>query len=188
MKSVKNIQILLPILFLVFATTSCQPALKEFQPKADSLFKITFSHPADWNWEEQIPFDEPPLNVELPLSERIVLANGSFDNGNITIQVYFESPGSLAKIKEEMGAYSGDSAYKVLSNTAFQIEGYDARWLTLSGVAYLAQDTIAIQDEIIYLFAEDRYYEITLFILESDKDGEFHKQFEDLVKSIKVMP
>ena len=184
----KNIQLLLLMLSFLSVMTSCQPALKEFQPEKDSLFKITFSYPASWTWEEDIPFDEPPLNTELPPSERIILQNGSLDNGSIAIQVYYETSTSLAKIKEGMDTFSGDSAYTVLSDTILQIDGYDARWFTLSGVAYSAQGTIAIQPEIIYLFTEDRYYTIDLDILESERDGDFHKRFEDLVKSIKVLP
>ncbi len=176
------------LMISLLSITACQPIQKEFQPKADSLFKITFSYPANWNWQEQIPFDEPPPNVELPPSERIILQNGSLDNGSIAIQVYYETSASLAKIKGEMDTYSGDSAYKVLVNTPLQIDGYDARWITLSGVAYSGQGTIPIQPEIIYLFTEDRYYEITLDIAESRKDADIHKQFEELIKNIKVLP
>jgi hypothetical protein len=178
-----------PLLLLTLSLllTTCQPALKEFQPETNSLFKITFSYPASWNWEEQIPFDEPPPNVELPPSERIVLQNGSLDNGAIAIQVYYETSASLAKIKDGMNMYFDDSAYKVLTDTTLKIDGYDARWFTLSGVAYSAQGTIAIQPEIIYLFTEDRYYTIDLSILESERDGSFHKQFEELIKSIKIL-
>lgn len=183
MKSIQGLFILLSFLIL----TACQPQLKEFQPANDSLFKITFSYPADWNWEEDIPFDEPPLNVELPPSERIILANGDLQSGSITIQVYYASPASLVNIKDEIDSYSGDFAFTVLSNIAFQIDGNDARWFTLSGIAYSAQGKIATQNEVIYLFSEDRYYEITLFVLETKKDERFHKQFEGLIKSIKVL-
>jgi hypothetical protein len=185
-KNMKNIQLLLLMLSFLSGMTSCQPALKEFQPEKDSLFKITFSYPAIWDWEEDIPFDDF-IGVPPP-SERIILQNGSLDNGSIAIQVYYETSTSLAKIKEGMDTFSGDSAYTVLSDTILQIDGYDARWFTLSGVAYSAQGTIAIQPEIIYLFTEDRYYTIDLDILESERDGDFHKRFEDLVKSIKVLP
>lgn len=164
----KNICRLLLVLSIL-SITGCKQALKEFQPEKDSLFKITFSYPASWNWEEDIPFDEPPPNVELPPSERIILQNGTLDNGSIAIQVYYESPSSLAKIKEHADTYSGDSAYTVLSNTTLQIDGYYGSWLTLWGVAYSAQGTIAIQPEIIYLFTEDRYYTIDFFYFRSRK-------------------
>ena len=184
----KNFQRLALMLSFLSVIIACQSELKEFQPEADSLFKITFSNPTSWIWEEQIPFDEPPPNVELPPSERIILQNGSLENGTIAIQVYYEMSTSLAKIKDGMDTYFDDSAYKVLTNTTLQIDGYDARWFTLSGVAYLAQSTIAIQPEIIYLFTEDRYYTIDFDILESERDGSFHKQFEELIKSIKILP
>ena len=120
----KNIQRLLLIISLASAIVSCQPALKEFQPEKDSLFKITFSYPSSWNWEEQIPFDEPPLNVELPPSERIILQNGSLENGSIAIQVYYESSASQAKTKKMIDTYSGDSASTLRANTTLQIDGY----------------------------------------------------------------
>jgi hypothetical protein len=184
----KIIQHLLLTLFLLSVTTACQSALKEFQPKNDSLFKITFSYPASWNWQEDIPFDEPPPNADLPPSERIILQNGSLENGSIAIQVYYESSASLAKIKEKMDTYPGDSSSTLRADTTLQIDGYYARWFTLSTVAYSSQGSIPTQDEVINLFTEDRYYEITLFIFESEIDGIFHKQFEELIKSIKILP
>lgn len=68
----KNIQRLLLTLLLLSATTACQPTLKDFQPENDSLFKITFSYPASWNWEKEIPYDELRPFEEPPPSERMV--------------------------------------------------------------------------------------------------------------------
>jgi hypothetical protein len=183
----KNIQPLLLMLALLSVMTACQPALKEFQPAKDSLFKITFSYPASWNWVEDIPFDEPPPFAELPPSERIILENGSLENGSISIQVY-ESSKPHTEIKEWIKTYSRDSAFTLRANTTLQIDGYDARWLTLSTVAYSSQNNRDVQQEVIYLFTDDRYYTIDLTILESEIDGRVHKEFEEVIKTIKVLP
>jgi hypothetical protein len=184
---VKNIQLLLLTLFLLSVTTACQPALREFQPEDASLFKITFSYPASWNWEEVIPFDEPPLDEELPHSERIVLMNGSLENGSISLQVY-ESSEPHIKAKEWIDMLSSDSVFTLLADTTFQIDGYHARWLTLSTVAYSSEGNVDVQEEVVYLFTEDRYYTIDLSLLESEIDGRVHEEFKELIKTIKVLP
>ncbi|MFN8398760.1 MAG: hypothetical protein U0X74_02000 [Anaerolineales bacterium] len=183
----KIIQYLLSTLLLLSVTTACQSTLKEFQPKNDSLFKITFSYPASWNWYEDIPFDEPPLDVELPPSERFVVENGSLEEGSISIQVYL-TPAPHTEAREWIDEFSSsDSPFTVLDDNTLQIDGHEARWLTLSSVAWSAQGNIDAYDEIVYLFTEDRYYTIGLSELESEIDRRVHKEFEKLVQSIRVL-
>jgi len=187
-QNMKIIQRSLLIFFLLSVTTACQPALKEFQPDKDSLFKITFSYPASWSWVEDIPFDEPPPFVDLPLSERIVVENGSLESGSISIQVY-ESLKPHSEAKKWIDTLSNDAAFTILADTTFQIDGYDARWLTLSTIAYYSsENTVDVQDEVIYLFTEDRYYTIDLSLLQSEINGRVHKEFEELIETIQVFP
>lgn len=136
---------------------------------------------------EDIPYDEPPLGEELPPSERIVLKNGSLENGSISIQVY-ESPEPHTKAKEWIDILSKDSAFTLRTDTPLQIDGYDARWLSLSTVAYSSQGQVDVQDEVVYIFTEDRYYTIDLSLLEPEIDGRVHKEFKELINTIKVLP
>jgi len=176
----KNIQLFLLTLSLLSVMTACQPAQKEFQPENDSLFKITFSYPASWNWEEDIPYDEPPLFEELPPSERIVLQDGT-----ISIQVYKPS-NPQAKMQEWMDGYLGAVTTMLRIDTTIQIGGYSARWLTVVYPPLTTTDPHV--QEGIYLLAEDRFYIIDLSIPESETDGRFHKEFKDLIKTLKILP
>jgi hypothetical protein len=118
----------------------------------------------------------------------MVLENGSLESGSVSIQVY-ASPKPHTEAKKWINTLSNDSAFTLLADTAFQIVGYDARWLTLSTVAYYSsENTVDVQDELIYLFTEDRYYTIDLSLLQSEIDGKVHKEFEALIKTIKVLP
>jgi hypothetical protein len=176
----KKIQLLLLMLSLPFLTTACQPALKEFQPEADSLFKITFSYPASWDWEEDIPFDELMPGEEPSPSERIV-----FTNAPLSIQVYKPSD-PQAQMQEWMDGYLGAVTSMLSADTTIQIDGYNARWLT---VLYPPQGTGETHiQEVLYLLTEDRFYTIDSSISESKIDGQVHKEFQELIKTIKVWP
>jgi hypothetical protein len=176
----KKIQLLLLMLSLSFVTNSCQPPLKEFQPRNGSLFKITFSHPASWNWEEEIPFDELVPGEEPPPSERIV-----FKNAPLSIQVY-QPADPQAQMQEWMDGYLGAVTSMLSSDTAIQIDGYEARWLT---VVYPPQGTSESHiAESIYLFTDDRFYIIGFRLSESEIDGRIHKDFKELIKTIRILP
>ena len=176
----KNIQIVLCIILLLSVTTACQPALREFQPKNDSLFKITFSYPASWNWEEVIPFDELAPGDEPPPSERIVS-----QDGGIAIQVYMPS-NPQAQMQEWMDGYSGAATNMPHTDITIQIDGYDARWLT---VVYppLSTTSESYTQEVIYLLTEERFYSIGFTYFESEKDRRLHKEFKELIKTIKIL-
>jgi hypothetical protein len=165
--------------------TACQPALKEsqpkkeFQPKSDSLFKITFSYPASWKWEEDMPYDELRPGEEPPPSERIIL-----QDGGISIQVYMPS-NPQTQMQEWMDGYLGAVGTMLRANAIIQIDGYSARRLT---VVYPPQNTGESHiRESIYLLVDDRFYIIGLSIPESEVDGRFHKEFQELIKTIKIL-
>jgi hypothetical protein len=173
---------LLTLSLSLFAVTACQPSLVEFQPASDSLFKISFSYPDDWIWEEQRPFDELPPDYEPPPSELIIL-----QDGNISIQVYL-TPKPHTEAREWINFLLSDSPFTVLEDNAFQIDGHEARRLTLSSVGWSStQGNIDVQDDIVYLFTEDRYYTINLSLSESEIDIHVRKEFEELVQSIRVL-
>jgi hypothetical protein len=175
-KNMKNIQLSLLMLSFLSVMIACQPTLKEFQPKNDSLFKITFSYPASWVWEEDIPFDD--FIGDPPPSERIVLKNAA-----ISIQVY-KPANPQAQMQEWMDLEGITTLLR--SDTTIQIDGYNARWLT---IVYppLTTNGANVQ-EVIYLLTEDRFYTIDLYIPESEIDGRLHKEFKELIKTIKILP
>ncbi len=178
--NMKNFQLLL-IFLLLSGTAACQPALKQFQPKNDSLFKITFSYPARWNWEEQLPYDEWRPFEEPPPSERIVVKNQS-----ISIQVYKPS-NPQGQMQEWMDGYREAVAAMLQSDITIQIDGYNARWLTAVYPPLSTTSESHVQ-EVIYLLTEDRLYTIDLSIPESETGGRLHKEFKELIKTIKILP
>ena len=176
----KNVQSLLLIFFLFSVTTACQSTLKEFEPKKNSLFKITFSYPAIWEWQEVVPYDELAQFEETPPSERLVTWRAP-----IFIQVYKPS-NPETQVQEWLDEYLGVVANMLHADTSIQIDGYNARWLT---VVYPPLNTSeSYIHETVYLLTEDRFYVIGLSILESEVDGHFHNEFKELIKTIKVLP
>lgn len=164
----------------LLAVTACQPSLVEFRPPSDSLFKITFSYPEDWVWKEQIPFDELAPGEVPPPSELIV----SQDSG-ISIQVYKPS-NPQAQMQEWMNAFSGAIASMPHTDTIIQIDEHDARWLT-AVYPPLSPTSESYTQEVIYLLAEDRFYSIGFTYFESEENGQHHKEFKELIKTIKIL-
>lgn len=164
----------------ILTATSLPISLKEFQPKNDSLLKITFSYPASWVWEEKIPFDELPPGYEPPPSELIVL-----QDGGISIQVYKPS-NPQAQMQEWADGYLGAVANMPHTDTTIQIDGYNARWLT-AVYPPLTTTSESYTQEVIDLLTEDRFYIIDFTYFESEKDGRLYKEFRELIKTIKIL-
>lgn len=167
--------------------TACQPepGLTEFQPANNSLFKITFSYPSDWVWQSQIPFDEIGSGEVPPPSELIV----SQTNG-ISIQVYKPS-NPKAQMQEWMDAFLGAIADLPHTDTIIQIDGYDARWLSVNypsiSIPSISVLNEAHTQELIYLLVEDRFYSIGAGYVESEKNGRIYEEFKMLIKTIKIL-
>lgn len=197
----KNIHYVLSLFLLLSITTACQPTLKEFQPASNSLFKISFSYPANWVWEEQMPFDELAPGEEPPPSELIVL-----QDGGISIQV-FKPSDPQALMNEWMNAYLGavthplgddpsreiyyleDVTTLLRSDTTIQIDGYNARWLTVYyPLRRIGDHTNRPHlQEVVYLLTGDRFYTIDLSASESEIDGRLHKEFKKMIETIKIL-
>ena len=89
-------------------------------------------------------------------------------------------------MQEWLDEYLGVVANMLHADTSIQIDGYNARWLT---VVYPPLNTSeSYIHETVYLLTEDRFYMIGLSILESEVDGHFHNEFKELIKTIKVLP
>ncbi len=91
-----------------------------------------------------------------------------------------------AKMQEWLDEYSGATATMLRDDHTVQIDGHNARWLT---VVYppLTRSKSQVQ-EVVWLLTEDRFYTIELNIPESEINGRPQKEFEALIKTIKVLP
>lgn len=161
-------------------TTSTPVSIKEYHQKNNSLFKITFSYPSNWVWEEEIPFDELVPGVEPPPSERIVA-----QDVGVSIQVYQPS-NPQEQMQEWMDGYLGAVSSMPHTDTTIQIDGHTARWLT-AVYSPLTTTSESHTQEILYLLVEDRFYIFDFSYFESEKDGLIHKEFKELIKTIQVL-
>ena len=154
--------------------------MKEFQPENNSLFKITFSYPAKWNWQETLPGDDLEPFVEYPPSERIVS-----DSVPISIQV-FAPTYPQETMQEWADAFLSAVGPMLRNDINFQIDGNIARWLTVeypsisTGEPYFSES--------IYLLTNDRLYTIDLSHEESEEGRRLLKEFTSLINTIKVLP
>lgn len=92
-------------------------------------------------------------------------------DGTVSIQVYLTpEPHTESRAWIDELTSSG-SPFTILEDTAIQIDGYEARRLTLSSVAWSStQGNLVVQDEIVYLFTEGLYYTIDMSLSESEID------------------
>lgn len=176
----KHIQLSILILLLLSITTACQPTLKRFQPESDSLFKITFSYPSSWTWEEYIPYDEIFPGDYLPPSERICSRTG------LCIQVY-QPLNPSDYMQELIDGYLEAVTTMLVSNTEIQIDGYSARWIIVNYPPEFSSAGKSHTSETIYFSTENQLYIIDMITGYSGLDGPGKKQFEDLVSSIRVL-
>ncbi len=70
-----------------------------------------------------------------------------------------------------------------------QIDGHEARWFTYK----VNMETYALKvspyiSENVLLLSDNHYYWIWLEVPENERDGIYHKQFIDMVQSIKFLP
>ena len=171
-------RLLLLSLILLSVITSCKPVLREFQPDNKSLFNITFSYPSEWEWREEVPYDEMDPSEEIPPSELFRVESQS-----IEIQV-FQPINPQTKMQEWMDGYLGVVTPMLVSDSTIRIDGYDARWFT---VLYPPQTSEkGFIQEVVYLLIDDRFYTIELNSWDP-VNKHIQKEFEEMVNSIKVI-
>jgi hypothetical protein len=175
----KKPQLFLLTILLLLIATSCQPSMKEFQPEKESLFKITFLYPSNWVLKKDVSIPEIKPYVYYPPSESIVS-----ENSPISINV-FQPPYPQEFLQEWIDSYLGAVGSMLRTDITFEINGYYARRLK---VVYPPQNTAESHvQEVIYLLAEDRFYAIDISYPESEASSVMKREFEELIKTIKIM-
>ena len=171
---------------LLFISTACQPTLKEFQPKKDSLFKLTFSYPSNWKWEQSPnttnTYDAIDVFEPYPAGEGITETSRS-----ASISVWLDSKHQDI-IDSHLAGIEVADRLELRDDRELQIDGHPARWLTIINTWESTDPGITYIHEFIYLLMEDGYYTITLYIPESEVDGRFYQEFKAMVESIKFLP
>lgn len=163
-----------------------KPGLAEYRPEDGSLFKIIFSYPIDWDWEAI------PTSTKSYAGMTVVdLYSTGEKIGGIGIVVNI-SARPQGKMQEELGSHlKGIETLERLElrgDRTLQIDGHYARWLTIINTWEYENPGVTYVQEFIYLLSEDRYYTITLYIPESEMDGQFHTEFKAMIESIQILP
>lgn len=175
---------------IIGACQPVEPMLKEYLPEESSLFRITFSYPS--NWDLEIDPDASKKSSGMTAFEPYPVGEGINEESRLAgISVWLDSK-PRDKMQERLDSYLADiealERLELRDDRTLQIDGHEARWLTIvnswestdPGTTYIA--------EFIYLLTEDRYYTITLYIPESETNGRFHTEFKALIESIKILP
>lgn len=177
------------LLAICGACTSKELPLAEFQPATGNLIKLTFSYPQNWNWEAtpgssklsgtMYALNPYPAN-DLKKTGRLVAIHVSLRSPQVRMQEFIEL------LLRNTRTLSTD---EMLNDRIIQIDNHEARWFTYKQVPDVSQgETQPYIREEIYLLADDRYYIISLSILEEEQNGQFHNEFKAMIESIKFLP
>jgi len=187
----KTFRLLFLILLVLTTFVSCTPEapFAEFEPAKESNFKIAFFYPKHWKWEltPGTGRDMGIMYVLDPDSD----PNAKDVDKMVVISVILDSP--QRRMQESISLLLRDtttlSGLKLLNNKIVQIDGRNARWITYR------REPIAVHGETqpyiietVFLFAEDRYYDISISILEDEVNGKYYTDFIAMVESIKILP
>lgn len=181
---------LLVLLVTVSACGPAKPALKEYQPDDDSLFKITFFYSVDWNWIDDP--DPGKTYAGITAFAPYPAGEGANEKGRLAgIDVRVDAR-PQERMQERINSHlKGIETLERLDlrdDQTLQIDGHYARWLTIVNTWEYENPGVTYVQEFIYLLAEDRYYIITLYIPESEVGGRFHTEFKAMVASINILP
>ncbi len=166
-----------------------------YSPEDGSLIQMKFSHPDTWTWQKTA--DAPEYQIGSLVAANPYAENvGAMWSGVATILV--DPPlASLSetriamqmKINEQLWGGDVPSWLHVLRNNITKIAQHEAREIMLmtDPRPQLGQEDSMLEKSF-YIMADDRYYIVSLFIPASERHSRFAKEFDTLVKSIRLLP
>jgi hypothetical protein len=185
----KSISFRCMILFIVFVITStgCNALnsdLAEFVPLEDSLFKITYSYPAQWKFTLS-PYDPSIMTANIyPASRKAQIW--------AYIEVYLTaSPDRdmAMNITRFLNTRTSLSRYIIVEDRTLEIDGKTARWFVMQTTGKFAEGPEGPYiSEDIFLLSDDRYYGIGILYSSTETNTQFHDEFVAMVESIKFLP
>ena len=166
-----------------------------YSPEDGSLFNLKFSHPETWTWKKTADAPEyliGSLVAANPYAENV----GAMWSGTVTILVDppQASPSqvrAMMRMKMDEHLWGGDvpSWLHVLRNAAVKVDQREATEiiLQLDPRPQLGQ-TETMMDKRIFILTDDRFYVVSLFIPYAERHSRFAKEFDTLVKIIRLLP
>lgn len=191
MKTTQTLRLTFALLFLSIcgACEAQDHPLVEFQPATDSLIKLSFSYPKTWNWE--VTPGSSKLSETIYALNPYPAKNLKKTGRSVSIHVSLSSPQERMQefIELLLRETTTLNIFELIDDRTIQIDDHPARWFTYKKFPDISQgETQPYTREEIYLLAGDRYYIISLSILEEEQDGQFHNEFKSMIESIKILP
>lgn len=183
-----NFTFVLFLLAIGGACTTKGPSFTEFQPTEESPFRIIFFYPQNWKWE-MTPDTGKSYGTMYALNPYPV--KDLKETGRIIgIHVNLRPQTKMQEdIELDLKTIVNSSLFVLLDDRIIQIDGRDARWITHKRKPIISHgETQPYIAETIYLMDNDRYYVISLSILEEEMNGQFHTEFKTMVESIRFLP
>lgn len=166
-----------------------------YSPDDGSLIQLKFSHPETWIWQKTADapdYQSGSLTAANPYAENV----GAMWSGVATILVDpplsdLSQVRAMMQLKVNEHLWDGDvpSWLHVLRNEFSKVDQHEAKeiMLMIDPRPQLGQEDSMLEKSF-YILAEDRYYIVSLFIPASERHSRFAKEFDTLVKSIRIFP
>ena len=163
-------------------------------PEDGSLIQLRFSHPETWTWQKTA--DAPEYQIGSLVAANPYAENvGAMWSG--TAMILVDPPQSsssqariMMQLKMNEHLWDGDvpSWLHVLRDNITKVDQHEANeiMLMIDPRPQLGQED-SMLDKSYYILADDRYYIVSLFIPASERHSRFAKEFDTLVKSIKIL-
>lgn len=186
-------------IFVVFLAASAVLAFlfhdtKPYKPMTEDeglVFQISFDFPRTWEWSRDFDNTFGTLFAFSPYED-----NEEGNKAQVVLAVVLERTYKVP-IKGKMegnidwliSTRIHDPDVKNLEDQEYEIDGHYARKIRYLKIQSNTQRPPGIMiEENIFILDADRYYWLVLDVPESERDGKFGKDFDELVESIKILP
>jgi hypothetical protein len=167
------------------------PSLTRFKPENGSPFRITFFYPSNWDWEVN-PDSNRNFSSITALNPYPSKESVSMPSSRLAGLMVDASPRSQTDMQERIDSFLDSIEtldwLELIADETFQIGNQAARKITVRKEPSVFSESQTYICEYMYLFAEDRSYQLHGCFLESEVGRRFHTEFKAMVESIQVLP
>lgn len=173
-------------------TTGTGYAIFEQEP-----FKITFAYPSSWDISVRSFPNSSSLLVQDPshvrdpsqiLTPTVIVLDADLDEGLILVNMKRVDPTTFSldeHVEANIKLRLIDSDFSLVENKLLSIDGYPARW-TVYEVARRFNESASYYEDV-FLVIDDQFYRFGLDVPIVDRNGEYGKVFDLMIRSIQVV-
>jgi len=201
LRSVYKLLLFITVVIFANACAASEIRYSQYIPGPESLYKITFTYPSNWKWDENLHYpDFRTANILVTDPDSQDVYKGSVDILVITdnsTSALGKYPERNAKLQMETDISNFFITKKIvrseiLSDQIIDVDGHYARQITTRSdprppTGEAPAQTEAMVRETIYILDQDRYYVVFFVIPESQRKDDFGQGFDALIKSIKFI-